>query len=75
LVTLGKALSGGFYPISAVIGKKNIMKELIDYDEGDVYCGNPLASKIMKTALQVIVEEKMVENSVIMGDLLSSKLK
>lgn len=75
LVTLGKALSGGFYPVSAVVGKKRVMNDLVEFDEGDIFSSNPLACRVMIKAIEAIYEEKMIENSEKMGNLLTQKLR
>jgi ornithine--oxo-acid transaminase len=60
---LGKALSGGFYPISAVLCDKPIMEVIKPGEHGSTYGGNPLASSTAVAALDVIVEEKLCNNS------------
>jgi ornithine--oxo-acid transaminase len=56
IVLLGKALSGGFYPISAVLANNNIMGLIKPGEHGSTYGGNPLASRTAITALDVIIE-------------------
>lgn len=67
LITVGKALSGGFYPVSAVIGRKDILGVFNPGDHGSTFGGNPLACAIARAALKVLVEEKLVENSSQLG--------
>ena len=67
LVTIGKALSGGFYPVSAVIGKKEVLGVFNPGDHGSTFGGNPLACAVAREALKVLVEEKLTENSAKMG--------
>uniref|UniRef100_A0A8R1IPW8 Ornithine aminotransferase n=1 Tax=Caenorhabditis japonica TaxID=281687 RepID=A0A8R1IPW8_CAEJA len=75
IVVLGKALSGGVYPVSAVLCDDHIMMNIKPGQHGSTYGGNPLAAKIAIAALQVLQDEKLVENSAVMGDLLMNKLK
>ena len=74
IVTLGKALSGGVYPISAVLANDNIMLVIRPGEHGSTYGGNPLASKIAITALEVIQEEKLAENAGKLGLILRNEL-
>ena len=74
ILVLGKALSGGTFPISAVLANNDIMDVLKPGDHGSTYGGNPLASVIAKTALKVIVDEKLSENSLKMGKLFKENL-
>jgi ornithine--oxo-acid transaminase len=74
LTLIGKALSGGFYPISAVLSNKEVMDVLRPGEHGSTFGGNPLACAIARTALKVIVEEKMIENAAAMGTYFLSKL-
>jgi ornithine--oxo-acid transaminase len=67
LLCLGKALSGGFYPISAVLGNKEIMDVLTPGTHGSTFGGNPLACAIGMKALKVLENEKMGENSTKLG--------
>ena len=67
IVLLGKALSGGFYPVSAVLCDDFIMKHIRPGQHGSTYGGNPLGSQTAITALDVILEEKMSENSAKLG--------
>ncbi len=68
LTLVGKALSGGFYPISAVLSNKEVMDVLQPGEHGSTFGGNPLACAIARTAMRVLIEEKMVENAKKMGD-------
>ena len=67
LTLIGKALSGGFYPVSAVLSNTEVMSVLNPGEHGSTFGGNPLACAIGRTALRVLVEEGMVENSARMG--------
>lgn len=67
-VTLvGKALSGGFYPISAVLSNSDVLGVLKPGQHGSTFGGNPLACAVARTALRVLVDEGMIENSEIQG--------
>src|SRR5206468_5040474 len=75
ILILGKALSGGMMPVSAVLADDEIMLTIKPGEHGSTYGGNPLACKIAITALQVLKEEKMAGNAQAMGELLRSELK
>lgn len=70
ILILGKALSGGTLPISAVLADDEIMLTIKPGEHGSTYGGNPLACKVAITALNVLKEEKMSENAETMGQLL-----
>jgi ornithine--oxo-acid transaminase len=72
---IGKALSGGFYPISAVLSNSEILGVLRPGEHGSTFGGNPLACAVARMALRVLVEEGMVENSAEMGDYFLQGLK
>ena len=74
LTLIGKALSGGFYPVSAVLSNKEVMDVLRPGEHGSTFGGNPLACAIARTALKVLIEENMIENAVVMGEYFLSKL-
>ncbi|MCK0205976.1 ornithine--oxo-acid transaminase [Ornithobacterium rhinotracheale] len=67
VLTLGKALSGGFYPVSAVLAKDEVMEVLLPGQHGSTFGGNPLACAIATEALQVVIDEKLAENADQMG--------
>ena len=75
ILILGKALSGGMMPVSAVLADDEIMMRINPGEHGSTYGGNPLASKIAITSLQVLKDEKMAENADAMGELLRSEIK
>jgi ornithine--oxo-acid transaminase len=75
IVILGKALSGGFMPVSAILCDNIIMNNIKPGEHGSTYGGNPLACAVSMTALDVLVEEKMSENSEVMGEYLISNLR
>jgi ornithine--oxo-acid transaminase len=68
ILIIGKALSGGFYPVSAVLADRPLLGLLQPGEHGSTFGGNPLAAAIARTALKVIVEEKLVENAGTMGE-------
>ncbi|WP_434711581.1 ornithine--oxo-acid transaminase [Rhizobium sp. YTUHZ045] len=65
---IGKALSGGFYPVSAVLSNSEVLGVLKPGQHGSTFGGNPLACAVARTALKVLVEEGMIENAAAMGD-------
>ena len=67
LTLIGKALSGGFYPVSAVLSNSEVMSVLQPGEHGSTFGGNPLACAVARAALKVLVEEKMVDNAAEMG--------
>jgi ornithine--oxo-acid transaminase len=67
LTLVGKALSGGFYPVSAVLSNTEVMSVLHPGQHGSTFGGNPLACAVARTALKVLVEEGMIENAAEMG--------
>jgi ornithine--oxo-acid transaminase len=64
---IGKALSGGFYPISAVLSNTEVLGVLNPGEHGSTFGGNPLACAVARTALKVLIEEKMIENAAEVG--------
>jgi len=72
---IGKALSGGFYPVSGVLTSDEIMAVFRPGDHGSTFGGNPLGCAVARAALQVIREEKLVENSAELGEYLLEKLR
>lgn len=64
---IGKALSGGFYPVSAMLSNSEVLSVLRPGEHGSTFGGNPLACAVARAALRVLVEENMVENSAKMG--------
>ena len=72
---IGKALSGGFYPVSAVLSNSEVLGVLKPGQHGSTFGGNPLACAIAREALKVLVEEKMIENSAAMGEYFLEGLK
>jgi ornithine--oxo-acid transaminase len=68
LTLIGKALSGGFYPVSAVLSNTEVMGVLQPGEHGSTFGGNPLACAVARAALRVLKEEGMIENASIMGE-------
>jgi ornithine--oxo-acid transaminase len=75
ITLIGKALSGGFYPISAVLSNTEVLGVLRPGEHGSTFGGNPLACAVARTALKVIVEEHMIENAATMGTYFQSQLR
>jgi len=75
LTLIGKALSGGFYPVSAVLSNSEVMDVLQPGEHGSTFGGNPLACAVARTALQVLVDEGMIENAEKMGAVFLNGLK
>jgi ornithine--oxo-acid transaminase len=67
LSLVGKALSGGYYPVSAVLSNSAVMDVLKPGEHGSTFGGNPLACAVARMALKVLVEEGMIENAAEMG--------
>jgi ornithine--oxo-acid transaminase len=74
ILILGKALSGGFYPVSAVVANKDILGLFRPGDHGSTFGANPLACAVARTALKVIVEEKLAQRSDELGRYFLEKL-
>ena len=74
ILILGKALSGGVLPVSAVLCNDDIMMNIKPGEHGSTYGGNPLACAVAMAALQVLKDEKMAENAEVMGLLLREEL-
>jgi len=69
ILILGKALSGGIYPVSAVLANDEIMLTIGRGEHGSTYGGNPIAAKVAMAALQVLVDEKLPENAQRLGEI------
>lgn len=74
IVIIGKALGGGFYPVSAILADELLLGLFTPGEHGSTFGGNPLGAAIAREALKVIVDEKLVENSAHMGDYLVDQL-
>ncbi|HEY6946984.1 MAG TPA: ornithine--oxo-acid transaminase [Candidatus Acidoferrum sp.] len=75
ILIVGKALGGGFYPVSAVLASKEILEVFKPGDHGSTFGGNPLACAVARAALRVIVEEKLTERSAELGAYFLSLLR
>ena len=75
LTLIGKALSGGFYPVSAVLSNSEVMSVLHPGEHGSTFGGNPLACAIARAAIRVLTEEGMVENAARVGARLKAGLE
>ena len=75
LVILGKALSGGVLPVSAVLANNEVMLTIKSGEHGSTYGGNPLACAVATEALQVLVDEKLAENAFNMGEIFRNRMK
>ncbi len=75
ILILGKALSGGTLPISAILADDTIMMQIKPGEHGSTYGGNPLACAVAMKALEVLKSDKMAENAAAMGTLLRSELE
>lgn len=75
ILILGKALSGGLYPVSAVLADNDIMLVIKPGEHGSTFGGNPVAAKVAIAALSVIRDEKLAENSEKLGKIFREELK
>jgi ornithine--oxo-acid transaminase len=75
ILLLGKALSGGFYPVSAVLADNDIMEVIRPGQHGSTFGGNPLASRIAMAALDVVKDEKLAENAARLGEIFRNRMK
>ena len=74
VMVLGKALSGGFYPVSAMLSSREVMEVFEVGDHGSTFGGNPLGSAVAREALRVLIEDGLIENAREMGDYFSRRL-
>jgi ornithine--oxo-acid transaminase len=74
MVTIGKALSGGMYPVSAVLADREVLSLFAPGDHGSTYGGNPLACAVAREALRVLVEENLIERAAELGEYLMARL-
>jgi ornithine--oxo-acid transaminase len=75
LTLIGKALSGGFYPVSAVLSSREVLGVLKPGEHGSTFGGNPLACAVARMALRVLVEEGMIENAARQGERMMDGLR
>lgn len=74
VVIIGKALSGGCYPVSAVLSDREVLGVFNPGDHGSTFGGNPLGAAVARESLKVLVEEKLVENSFELGNYFRAEL-
>jgi ornithine--oxo-acid transaminase len=74
LTLIGKALSGGFYPVSAVLSNKEVLGVLKPGEHGSTFGGNPLGCAVARMAMKVLVEEGMIDNAARMGERMLASL-
>ncbi len=75
MTIIGKALSGGFYPVSAVLADKAVMGLFTPGEHGSTFGGSPLAAAVARASLKVIRDENLVEKSAVMGDYFMGELR
>jgi ornithine--oxo-acid transaminase len=75
MVIIGKALSGGCYPVSAVLSNREILGVFNPGDHGSTFGGNPLGAAVARESLKVLIEEKLIENSNELGEYFINRLK
>lgn len=74
LMILGKALGGGFYPVSAVLSDHEVLGLFQPGEHGSTFGGNPLAAAVARTSLKVLTEEHLIENAAVMGEYFQDQL-
>jgi ornithine--oxo-acid transaminase len=74
VMIIGKALSGGFYPVSAVLSSEKILGLFTPGEHGSTFGGNPLGAAVSRTALRVLREENLIENAALMGEYFTEQL-
>lgn len=75
ILILGKALSGGFYPVSGILANDPVMLSIKPGEHGSTYGGNPLGCRVALEAMRVLEEEKLAENAEKMGNILREELR
>lgn len=75
ILILGKALSGGVYPVSAVLANDEIMMVIKPGQHGSTFGGNPIAAKVAMAALEVVNEENLIQNARRLGDVFRSEMQ
>lgn len=75
IITIGKALSGGLYPVSAVLCDSPIMDVIKPGDHGSTFGGNPLGAAVAREALAVLIDEGLIDNANEMGEYLMGRLR
>jgi ornithine--oxo-acid transaminase len=75
MLILGKALSGGTYPVSAVLANDEVMLCIKPGEHGSTFGGNPIACAVAMASLEVIKDEKLIENADKMGEMFRSRMR
>jgi len=75
VLIVGKALAGGFYPVSGVLASRDVLGVFRPGDHGSTFGGNPLGCAVARAALRVLVEEKLCERSATLGEYLMGRLR
>jgi ornithine--oxo-acid transaminase len=75
VMTLGKSLGGGFMPVSAVLANDNIMNVWEYGEHASTYAANPLALALAKRSVEVLLEDKMIENAEKLGNILAEEMR
>ncbi|MCK5841912.1 MAG: aminotransferase class III-fold pyridoxal phosphate-dependent enzyme, partial [Candidatus Sabulitectum sp.] len=75
ILILGKAISGGMYPVSAVFANDDIMLLIKPGQHGSTFGGNPVAAKVAMAALEVVRDEKLAEKAMYLGELFRKELE
>ncbi len=75
MVTIGKALSGGVYPVSAVLGRSDVLGVFNPGDHGSTFGGNPLGVAVAREALKVLIDENLIEKSFELGDYFREQIR
>jgi len=74
MLILGKALSGGVYPVSAVLANNEIMEVILPNQHGSTFGGNPIACKVAIAALEVVKDENLAENAFYLGNIFRKRM-
>jgi ornithine--oxo-acid transaminase len=74
IMVIGKALSGGFYPVSAILADSHLLDLFTPGEHGSTFGGNPLAAAVARAALRVITEEHLIENAAVVGAYFQDQL-
>ncbi|MHC1784932.1 MAG: ornithine--oxo-acid transaminase [Anaerolineaceae bacterium] len=74
IMVIGKALGGGFYPVSAILADEPVMSLYVTGDHGSTFGGNPLAAAVARESLKVLQEEHLTENASVMGEYFMDQL-
>ncbi|MBN3584540.1 ornithine--oxo-acid transaminase [Algoriphagus aestuarii] len=75
MLILGKAISGGFYPVSAVLADDHVMEVIKPGQHGSTFGGNPLGAKVAMAALDVVKDEKLAENAQKLGEIFRNRIQ